>query len=88
VLKELSALTPEWISLERVELITSSTPLKLKIQGQISSTYTSIDLSLSQYLLALDESVFFDNVKLVSKTQDVYSGLPRAKFEIICQLVY
>lgn len=88
ILKELGAITPEWVNLNRITIVKDSQPVRLRIEGEISDVYTTIDLGLSQYLLALDESVFFDNVNLVSKTQDTYSPSPKAIFETICQLVY
>jgi Tfp pilus assembly protein PilN len=88
VIKELSNITPQEIVLSQLSLLEGSSPLKLVLVGSIFPSYTTIDMALSQYLLALDESPFFDEVELVSTTRDVTSPVPKAKFEIICRLVY
>ncbi|MBU1006474.1 MAG: type IV pilus assembly protein PilM [Candidatus Omnitrophica bacterium] len=88
VLKELSQINPEGVTLDRLTVVKGQRPLKLRLAGGIVPSYTTIDLVLSQYLMALDESPFFENVELVSQIRDTYSPTPKARFEIILKLVY
>lgn len=87
-LKELSLITPEGIILTRLSTVPETQPVKIRIEGDIYPTYTSIDLTLSQYMITLDESPFFVQVELVATTRDPYSPTPKASFELVCQLVY
>jgi hypothetical protein len=86
VLKELAQITPEEITLHRLELKSSGTPRKLVLVGEVLSEYTNVDLAISQYTMTLSESSFFANVDLVSTERDVYSPLPRAIFQISMEL--
>ncbi|MBU0759940.1 MAG: type IV pilus assembly protein PilM [Candidatus Omnitrophica bacterium] len=88
VLKELGRVGPEGITLHRLAVVKGQSPIKLRLNGEIVPSYTSIDLVLSQYLMALDESPFFENVELVSQVRDAYSSTPKARFEIMLKLVY
>ena len=87
-LKELSVITPAEVVLNKITTTEKKEPLELRLVGEIFAKYTTVDLALSQYLLALDESPFFNRVQLVSTQKDMYSLTPRASFEIICQLNY
>ncbi|MFH1338951.1 MAG: pilus assembly protein PilM [Candidatus Omnitrophota bacterium] len=87
-LKELSVITPQEVVLAKIVTTENKEPLEIRLTGEILAKYTTVDLALSQYLLALDESVFFSRVQLVSTQKDMYSVIPRARFEIICQLSY
>ena len=87
-LKELSIITPQGVVLNKIITTEGKTPLEIRLFGEILTKYTTVDLVLSQYLLALDESPFFSRVQLVSTQTDMYSAIPRAKFEVICQLSY
>ena len=88
ILKELSVITPPEVVLSKITTTEKKQPLEIHLNGEIFAKYTTVDLALSQYLLALDESVFFSRVQLVSTQKDMYSVIPRASFEIICQLNY
>ena len=86
VLKELSVITPPEVILSEITTSEGKKPLQIRLVGEIFAKDTTVDLALSQYLLALDESPFFVRVKLVSTQTDMYSAVPRASFDIICQL--
>lgn len=88
VLKELSHITSDNIVLKKIEVMEQEQPQQLLLQGLVAQTYTSLDVALSQYLIALDESPFFERVQLVSTDRDPYSPTPRAEFKVSCQLVY
>ena len=88
LLKELSNITPEEVVLHKLSTTEKKLPLELSLQGEIFSTYTTVDLALSQFLLALAESPFFSHVQLVSSETDIYSPIPKARFIIVCQLAY
>ena len=89
ILKELGWTHIEGVTLAKISVIKQEgQSSKLKVEGDIAPTYTSIDLALSQYMVLLDESPFFKDVKLVSTVRDVYSLTPKAKFEIMLELVY
>lgn len=86
VLKELSVITPEEVTVYSVSVKPGENPKKMVILGVVVSEYTNIDLKLSQYTIVLNESPFFANVKLVGSEKDEYSPIPKARFEIICDL--
>lgn len=88
MMKELSNITPKDVILDKITTISAAEPKKIRLSGKIFAKYTIVDLALSQYLMILDESPFFDAVQLVSSTQDMYSPIPAANFEIDCQLKY
>jgi len=88
VLKELSNITPQGMALRHLKVERKGKGRKLYLAGEVLAEYTTIDLAISQYLVALDDSPFFTNVKLVSTERDVYSPIPKADFEIECDLVY
>jgi type IV pilus assembly protein PilM len=86
VLKELSHITPQEISLHKVEVKPGAIKKQLVVTGEVVSEYTNLDLALSQYTLSMSESPFFSDVKLVSSERDVYSPVPKAIFQIVCEL--
>ena len=86
VLKELSRITPQEISLHRLEVKPGEAKKQLVITGEVVSEYTNLDLALSQYTLSMSESPFFSDVKMVSSERDVYSPIPKAIFQIVCEL--
>jgi len=88
ILKELSVITPQEVVLDKIITTEKKEPLEIRLLGEILAKYTTVDLALSQYLLALDESPFFSRVQLVSTEKDMYSVMPRANFEIVCQMIY
>lgn len=87
-LKELSNITSDEIVLSRITAGEDKEPGGLRLEGKISSRYAIVDVALMQYVLALEESPYFSRARLVSSTQDMYSAVPAADFEIICQLTY
>ena len=88
IFKELSIITPQEVVLSKIITTEQKKPFEVHLVGEILAKYTTVDLALSQYLLALDESPFFSRVQLVSTEKDMYSVIPRANFEIVCQLKY
>ena len=86
VLKELSIITPAEVTLHNLTVQSGRVPKKMEIVGVVVSEYTNLDLAISQYTLGLSESPFFTNVELVSSERDVYSPVPRALFQITCDL--
>jgi hypothetical protein len=88
VLKELSNLTPPGVILQKITTIEAKEPKEIRLRGKIFAKYTIVDLALSQYLMALDESPYFSRVELVFSKTDMYSPIPAANFEILCLLSY
>lgn len=87
ILKELSTITPEEVVFSKIMVVDTK---ELHIEGKISAKYTIVDLELSQYVLTLEDSPYFHHVRQIpEKTkQDMYSAIPTADFEIVCQLTY
>jgi len=85
--KELGTITPEEVVFSKITVVNTK---EMHIEGKISAKYTIVDLELSQYVLTLEDSPFFEQVRQVpEKTkQDMYSAIPTASFEIVCLLTY
>ncbi|MBU0503813.1 MAG: pilus assembly protein PilM [Candidatus Omnitrophota bacterium] len=88
ILKELSNITPKEVILKQVILGQGNNDKEIRLIGKIFAKYTIVDVAVSQYLMALEESPFFINVELASSKTDMYSAIPAADFEIVCRLVY
>ncbi len=88
ILKEISNIIPDGMVLADISLIGDSTPKQIRFQGIIYATYSTIDITLSQFMVALDESPFFTKVELVFTQERKTSTEPSASFVIITQLVY
>lgn len=88
VFKEISAVTPEDVILERLEVSQIGQQRQVIIHGRISSSHTLLDLALSQYIAALEDSVFFRDARLVTQRPDIFSAVPTAEFQIVCILEY
>ena len=86
VLKELSIVTPQEVTLHKLEVKGGTVPREINIKGEVISEYSNLDLAISQYTLNLSESPFFGNVRLVTSERDIYSPVPKANFEIACEL--
>ena len=87
IFKELSNITPKEVILRKITLVEAKEPKELRLVGKIFSKYTIVDLELSQYVLALDDSPFL-RAQLIESKPDIYSPAPAADFEIACQLDY
>lgn len=85
--KEISNITPKDVILQKMS-VEPGEPKKIKLTGKIFAKYTIVDLALSQYIMVLDDSPYFYSVQLVSSKTDMYSPVPAAHFEILCQLSY
>lgn len=86
VLKELTLLTPNDVTLHSLEIAGGVETKKLVIKGEVVSEYTNINLYILNYTLKLEDSPFFENVELISSERDLYSPVPKAVFEIVCNL--
>ncbi|MFH0790605.1 MAG: pilus assembly protein PilM [Candidatus Omnitrophota bacterium] len=87
MLKELSNIIPKDVIIEKITTIEGGEPQKIRLLGKIFPRYTIVDLALSQFVMILDESPYF-TVETISSNTDMYSPIPAANFEIICQLKY
>jgi hypothetical protein len=87
-LKEISSITPPEVIINKINVPLAREPKELRIVGRISSKITIVDMALSQYVEALEESPFFSQVKTVSSDKDMYAPVPSADFEIVCRLEY
>ena len=85
LLKELSIITPEEVILTRISVENIKS---MKIEGKISAKYTIVDVELQNYVAALDDSPYFEQVKVTSSKPDMYSAIPSATFIIECQVSY
>jgi type IV pilus assembly protein PilM len=88
VLKELSVITPPEVVLRIINVPLARYPKELHLFGRISSKYTIVDMALSQYVQALEESPYFSEVKALSSEKDPNASVPSADFEIRCTLEY
>ncbi len=88
ILKELSNIVPEEIVINRLEVLPEKEPKQLLIEGEAMSEYTNLDLVISQFTLSLNDSPYFSNVHLLTSERDIYSPIPKARFEIVCDLLY
>jgi type IV pilus assembly protein PilM len=88
VFKEISNITPKDVILQKINAASDKQPKEIQLFGKIFAKYTIVDMALSQYVITLEESPFFENVKTVSTKNDMYSPIPAADFEIVCQLTY
>lgn len=89
VMRELSALVPQEISLTRIVTEEKTKPVRIRISGVIfPPKYTIADLALSQFVMTLEESPFFRQVELVSVRKNTDSQVASADFEIRCALNY
>jgi type IV pilus assembly protein PilM len=88
IIKELSNISPREVILQRIITDLTKEPKEIHLLGKIYAKYTFVDMALSQYLMILDDSPFFNRVELVSSKTDMYSPIPAADFEIVCQLNY
>jgi Tfp pilus assembly protein PilN len=86
--KELSNISPREVILQKIITDSAREPKQLRLIGKIYAKYTFVDMALSEYLAILEESPFFDQVELVFSKTDMYSPMPAADFEIVCQLNY
>ena len=86
--KELSNISPREVILQRIITDSTKEPKEIHLFGKIYAKYTFVDMALSQYLMVLDESPFLNRVELISSKTDMYSPIPAADFEIVCQLNY
>lgn len=87
-LKELSNITPQEVILHKIITLEKDDVKQIQLEGKIFAKYTIADLALSQYLMTLSESPYFKSVELLSSKTDMYSPVPAADFEIVCQLNY
>lgn len=87
-LKELSIITPPEVLLRKINVPFLPGGKEARLFGRISSKYTIVDIALSQYVQALEESPFFSDVKTVSSEKEPYASVPSAVFEISAKLEY
>ncbi|MDW7987454.1 MAG: pilus assembly protein PilM [candidate division WOR-3 bacterium] len=83
VLRELSFIVPDNIKLNTFSLTKEQ---GVKISGLVSSSLFSLDLDLVQFMMALEASPYFKNVKLVSKTRKAFGTETVLDFEISSEL--
>lgn len=78
ILKELSLITPESISLTRMELAQAE---RLRVEGVLLSE----DIELSRFLTSLENSPFFTDVAMGARTRTAEGGV---RFEISFKLIH
>lgn len=88
VLKEIGNVTPKEAVLTKISNDPAKEPKEIHLFGKIYAKYTIVDIALSQYIMALEDSPYFSKVEVVSSKNDMYSPMPAADFEIVCQLNY
>ncbi len=86
--KELSHITPPEVILQKIITTPEKIPQELRLFGKIFAKYSLVDLELSQYVLTLSDSPYFSRVEIISSKNDMYSPIPAADFEIVCQVNY
>lgn len=88
ILKELSNITPDEVVLRKLRAEQLKEPKEIRIEGKIYAKYTNVNLELSQYQIILEDSPYFSRVQQVACETDMYSPVPTADFELVCQLTY
>ena len=88
LLKELSHITPDDITLTEIAIVPAVQPRQLRIVGEIVPKFTSAEIAFAQYQISLEDSPFFENVKPVHMKKDPFSVTPKATFELTAQLTY
>ena len=88
ILKELSVITPPGVVLHAINVPLGVEPKELRLFGRISSKITIVDMALSQYVQALEDSPYFSRVSTISSEKDPNASVPTADFEIVCKLEY
>lgn len=88
ILKELSNITPDEVVLRKLRVEQLKDPKEIRIEGKIYAKYTNVNLELSQYQITLEDSPYFSRVQQVACETDMYSPVPMADFELVCQLTY
>ncbi|MFH1247539.1 MAG: pilus assembly protein PilM [Candidatus Omnitrophota bacterium] len=88
VMKELSLITPREVILQKMNILQAKGGRELRLSGKIYAKYTILDVAVSQYIIVLEDSPFFINAELIYSKNDIYSPIPSADFEIVCQLSY
>ena len=74
------------MTLKQVEVKAADFPRRLHIKGEVYSEYSNLDLAISQYTLDMNDSPYFSNAEIVSNERDIYSPVPKATFEVVCDL--
>ncbi|MCK4245050.1 MAG: type IV pilus assembly protein PilM [Candidatus Omnitrophica bacterium] len=87
ILKEISFLIPEDIVLTNIAFLSNIEPKGMRIKGLVFASH-SRNLSLSKFLIVLEDSLFFEEVRLISIRRSEGSSKPKASFELTLQLVY
>ncbi len=87
ILKEISNITPIEAVLESLESESLNNQKKIIILGEVVSDSKEPSLIISQYTRELNRSPYFNNVDFTS-SRDMYSEIPRATFEIVCEILY
>ncbi|PIX77117.1 MAG: hypothetical protein COZ37_04355, partial [bacterium (Candidatus Ratteibacteria) CG_4_10_14_3_um_filter_41_18] len=88
ILKEISLLLPDDMVLSDISLLPNVEPQGMRMEGRVFASYSTMNLSLSKFLVALENSPFFEKVRLVSVRKSGESSKPEASFELTLQLVY
>jgi len=87
VLKELTNILPKEVSLQRITVGQGQEGREIHLYGKIYTKF-NVDVALSQLVLGLNDSPFFNNVELVTSKPDMYSTIPAADFDIVCRFTY
>ncbi|MCX7926693.1 MAG: pilus assembly protein PilM [Candidatus Omnitrophica bacterium] len=88
LLKELSNIVPAHVTLDKIIFVTEQGKKELHLYGKIFAKYSMVDLELSQFQLALEESPYFKKVDILPGEKDMYSAVEAKTFKAICQLIY
>ncbi|MCU0651005.1 MAG: pilus assembly protein PilM, partial [Candidatus Omnitrophica bacterium] len=88
LLKEIGVLTSPEVIINMINVPLGREPKEIRIYGRITSKITIVDMAMSQYVQALEESPFFSEVKAVKNEKDPYAAVPSADFEIAAKLEY
>ena len=83
MMRQLSYIVPSNIQLKQ---FTISKEKGVKLTGNISGQPFLLDLDLTQFMIKLNSTPNFHNVKLVSKTRNQYQGETVLDFELNCDL--
>lgn len=88
LLKELSAIAPENLYLEQLEIRSLSDKKLINLRGVIFGGQTPVDSALSNFLVKLEASPFFRNINLISSEKGRIYDYKAVNFYITCEVIY
>jgi len=68
------------VTVQKISFVSSRSPRRSACRARSSRNYSIVDLELSQFQLALEESPYFSRVELLPAEKDMYSAITCCEF--------